>query len=152
LPIGKFYQEYYLYKTDAGSGSLEQMALAEFCKENFNSHVKTLKNKLQKKSEAICNALDKYFGSSAEYKKPDGGIFVWVEMPKKVDTSRLYELALKDGVAINPGNEWSINKSGRHKMRLCFGNPSIKEIDEGIKRLAIICRKEFGIPTKIANL
>ena len=38
------------------------------------------------------------------------------------------------------------------KMRLCFGNPSIKEIDEGIKRLAIICRKEFGIPTKIANL
>ena len=140
------------YKTDAGSGSLEQMALAEFCKENFNSHVKTIKNKLQKKSEAICNALDKYFGSSAEYKKPDGGIFVWVDMHKKVDTSRLYELALKDGVAINPGNEWSINKSGRHKMRLCFGNPSIKEIDEGIKRLAIICRKEFGIPTKIANL
>ena len=140
------------YKTDAGSGSLEQMALAEFCTENFNSHVKTLKNKLQKKSEAICNALDKYFGSSAEYKKPDGGIFVWVDMHKKVDTSRLYELALKDGVAINPGNEWSINKSGRHKMRLCFGNPSIKEIDEGIKRLAIICRKEFRIPTKIANL
>jgi len=140
------------YKTDAGSGSLEQMALAEFCTENFDSHVKSLKIKLQKKSEAICNALDKYFGSSAEYKKPDGGIFVWVDMHKKVDTSRLYELALKDGVAINPGNEWSINKSGRHKMRLCFGNPSIKEIDEGIKRLAIICRKEFGIPTKIANL
>ena len=92
---------------------------------------------MQKKSEAICDALDKYFGSSAEYKKPDGGIFVWVDMHKKVDTSRLYELALKDGVAINPGNEWSINKkTGKHKMRLCFGNPSIKEIDEGIKRLA----------------
>ena len=85
------------------------MALAEFCKENFNSHLKTLKIKLQKKSEAICHALDKYFGSSAEYKKPDGGIFVWVDMDKKVDTSRLYELALKDSVAINPGNEWSIN-------------------------------------------
>ena len=140
------------YKTDAGTGSLEQMALAEFCEINFNSHIKMLRSELQKKSEAICYAFDKYFGSSADYNKPDGGIFIWVDMPEKVDTSRLYELALKDGVAINPGNEWSINPNGKHKMRLCFGNPSIKEIDEGIKLLAEICRKEFGVPTKIANL
>jgi len=140
------------YKTDAGTGGLEQMVLSEFCENHFFDHLTILNQKLKSKAITMCEALDKYFGSSAEYKKPDGGIFVWVDMHKKVDTSRLYELALKDGVAINPGNEWSINKSGRHKMRLCFGNPSIKEIDEGIKRLAIICRKEFGIPTKIANL
>ena len=48
-----------------------------------------LRSELQKKSEAICYAFDKYFGSSADYKKPDGGIFIWVDMPKKVDTSRL---------------------------------------------------------------
>ena len=73
-------------------------------------------------------------------------------MPKKVDTSRLYELALREGVAINPGNEWSINPNGKNKMRLCFGNPSIREIDEGVKLLAEICRNEFGLPTKIANI
>ena len=139
------------YKTDAGSGSLEQMALAEFCKINFELHIKTLRIELKKKSDAICNALDKYFGSTADYNKPDGGIFVWVDLPNNVDTSRLYELALKDGVAINPGNEWSINSSGKHKIRLCFGNPSIEEIDEGIKLLAEICQKEFGIPLQIAN-
>ena len=140
------------YKTDAGTGSLEQMALAEFCETNFNSHIKMLRSELQKKSEAICYAFDKYFGSSADYNKPDGGIFIWVDMPKKVDTSRLYELALREGVAINPGNEWSINPNGKHKMRLCFGNPSIREIDEGVKLLAEICRNEFGLPTKIANI
>ena len=139
------------YKTDAGSGSLEQMALAEFCKNNFDSHTKILRKELKKKSDAICNALDKYFGSAADYTKPDGGIFVWVDLPNNVDTARLYELALKDGVAINPGNEWSINSSGEHKIRLCFGNPSIEEIDEGIKLLAEICQKEFGIPLQIAN-
>ena len=139
------------YKTDAGSGSLEQMALAEFCKNNFDSHIKILRKELKKKSDAICNALDKYFGSAADYTKPDGGIFVWVDLPNNVDTARLYELALKDGVAINPGNEWSINSSGEHKIRLCFGNPSIEEIDEGIKLLAEICQKEFGIPLQIAN-
>ena len=139
------------YKTDAGSGSLEQMALAEFCKINFNSHIKILRNELKKKSDAICNALDKYFGSTADYNKPVGGIFVWINLPNNIDTSRLYELALKDGVAINPGNEWSINSSGDHKIRLCFGNPSIEEIDEGVKILAEICQKEFGIPLQIAN-
>ena len=139
------------YKTDAGSGSLEQMALAEFCKINFNSHIKILRNELKKKSDSICNALDKYFGSTADYNKPVGGIFVWISLPNNVNTSRLYELALKDGVAINPGNEWSINSSGDNKVRLCFGNPSIEEIDEGVKILAEICQKEFGIPLQIAN-
>ncbi len=139
------------YKTDAGSGSLEQMALAEFCKINFDTHIKILRNELKKKSDTICNALDKYFGSTADYNKPVGGIFVWINLPNNVDTSRLYELALKDGVAINPGNEWSINSSGNHKIRLCFGNPSIEEIDEGVKILAEICKKEFGIPLQIAN-
>ena len=139
------------YKTDAGSGSLEQMALAEFCKINFESHIKMLRNELKKKSDVICSALDKYFGSTADYNKPEGGIFVWVDLPNNVNTSRLYELALKEGVAINPGNEWSINSSGEHKIRLCFGNPSIEEIDEGIKLLAEICQKEFGLPLQIAN-
>jgi 2-aminoadipate transaminase len=37
-------------------------------------------------------------------------------------------------------------------MRLCFGNPSTKEIDEGVKLLAEICQKEFGLPAQIANL
>jgi len=139
------------YKTDAGSGSLEQMALAEFCKANFNSHINLLRAKLKDKSDAICNALDKYFGSSADFTKPNGGIFIWISLPETVDTSRLYELALKEGVAINPGSEWSINTSGKHKMRLCFGNPSTKEIDEGVKLLAEICQKEFGVPAQIAN-
>ena len=140
------------YKTDAGSGSLEQMALAEFCKNNFSSHVNKLRSELKKKSDAICDALDKYFGSTADYQKPDGGIFIWIEMPEEVDTSRLYEIAIKQGVAINPGQEWSINPNGKHKMRLCYGNPTIDEIDEGIKLLAEICQKEFGIPNQIANL
>ena len=139
------------YKTDAGSGSLEQMALAEFCKANFNPHIKSLRAKLKDKSDSMCNALDKYFGSSADFTKPNGGIFVWISLPETVDTSRLYELVLKEGVAINPGSEWSINTSGKHKMRLCFGNPSTKEIDEGVKLLAEICQKEFGVPAQIAN-
>ena len=44
------------------------------------------------------------------------GIFIWVDMPEN-DTSKLYDVAIKQGVAINPGHEWSVNP-GKHKMRL----------------------------------
>ena len=40
-----------------------------------------------------------------------------------MDALRLSAIALKNGVAINLGNEWSIHSSGEHKIRLCFGKP-----------------------------
>lgn len=61
-----------------------------------------------------------------------------------MDASRLSAIALKNGVAINLGNEWSIHSSGEHKIRLCFGKPTLEEIDEGIKILTNLCKDEFG--------
>jgi 2-aminoadipate transaminase len=37
-------------------------------------------------------------------------------------------------------------------MRLCFANPTDKAIDEGIKKLAEVCKNEFGVPVSIANI
>jgi 2-aminoadipate transaminase len=57
------------------------------------------------------------------------------------------------GIAINPGHEWSPDKAyGRPRMRLCFGNPSRQTIREDVAALADICRREFGAPSRIANV
>lgn len=133
------------YKTDAGCGSLEQMALAGFCEQNYDTHVEGLIEVLRHKSDAMCGALDKYFGTSVRYVKPIGGIFIWITLPNNVDSSLLSSMALRRGVAINPGNEWSIHPSGKNKIRLCFGNPSPREINEGVKILADLCEEEFGL-------
>ena len=66
------------YKTDAGSGGLEQMVLAEYCEQHFFEHLKILNAQLEKKSLMMCESLDKYFGNTVEYKKPIGGIYVWI--------------------------------------------------------------------------
>jgi 2-aminoadipate transaminase len=56
-------------------------------------------------------------------------------------------------VAINPGFEWSPDPSyGRSRLRLCFGSRSHHEIRDGIAVLAEVCRREFGVPTRIANV
>ena len=66
----------------------------------------TLGVELKKKSDAMCNALDKYFGSAANYQKPDGGIFIWVDMPENVDTSRLIRYCYKTRCC---HQSWSMN-------------------------------------------
>ena len=140
-------------KRDAGSGALEQMVLAEYCSTHFDSHVSNLQTVLHEKCETIMEALASEFGTAADYRTPKGGIFIWVTLPDSVDTTKLAEVAGAEGVALNPGAEWSVDpQSGRHSMRLCFGNPTLDEIRDGITRLAEICHAEFGVPVRSANV
>lgn len=140
-------------KTDAGSGALEQMVLATYCKPHFASHVPALTRTLRTKLDTLMEALNEQFGTAAEFEEPKGGIFLWVKLPDQVDTLKLYQAALAAGVSINPGPEWSTNK-GRSgsRLRLCFASPSHQQIREGVAVLAEVCRKEFGVPSRSANV
>jgi 2-aminoadipate transaminase len=140
-------------KTDAGSGALEQMVLAEYCAPHFATHVPKLTKGLRAKLDTLMEALNEQFGTAAEFEDPKGGIFLWVKLPDNVDTLKLYQSALAAGVAINPGPEWSTDKAwGKSRMRLCFASPSHEQIREGVAKLAEICRNEFGVPARIANV
>jgi 2-aminoadipate transaminase len=140
-------------KTDAGSGAVEQMVLGEFCPAHFDEHVPRLTRGLRAKLETLMDALNEQFGTSAEFEDPKGGIFLWVKLPDQVDTLKLFQPALAAGVAINPGPEWATDKAyGKSRTRLCFANASHEAIREGIATLAEVCRREFGVPARIANV
>ena len=140
-------------KRDGGSGALEQMVLGEYCPSHFEDHVQKLRGVLKEKCDAILETLAAEFGTTAEGDAPVGGIFVWVTLPDTVDTMKLFEIASAEGVAINPGAEWVADpQTGTHKMRLCFGNPTVQEIREGVTKLAEICHREFGVPERGSNV
>jgi 2-aminoadipate transaminase len=140
-------------KTDGGTGALEQMVLAEFCAPQFATHVPRLRRGLRAKLETLMASLNEQFGTAAEFDDPKGGIFLWVKLPDQVDTMKLNAAALAAGIAINPGPEWSTDAAhGRSRLRICFASPSLQEIRDGIALLAEVCHKEFGIPTRIANV
>jgi 2-aminoadipate transaminase len=112
-----------------------------------------LRKGLRKKLDTLMEALNEQFGTAAEFEAPQGGIFLWVKLPDNVDTMQLYPVALAAGVAINPGPEWSTDRArSSSRMRLCFASPSHQEIRDGIAVLADVCRKEFGVPTRSANI
>ncbi|MGA2288543.1 PLP-dependent aminotransferase family protein [Bradyrhizobium sp.] len=140
-------------KTDAGTGALEQMVLAEYCRSHFAEHVPKLTRGLRAKLDTLTDALNEQFGTAAEFEVPKGGIFLWVKLPDHVDTLKLYQAALDAGVAINPGPEWSTGKAhAGSRLRLCFASPSHQQIREGIAVLAEVCRREFGVPARSANV
>lgn len=140
-------------KADGGTGALEQMMLAEYCRERFDQHVSHVTVLLKHKLDAMTDALEESFGTVAEFTSPPGGIFLWVTFPDTVDAMRLTNAAAARGIAINPGPEWSVDAKPAHsRVRLCFGNPTIEAIREGVRKLADVCYQEFGLPVRSANV
>lgn len=139
-------------KSDAGTPAIEQMAIARLGPV-FDAHCREVQAKLAEKCAVTCEALDAEFGAAAEYRRPEGGIFLWATLPEGVDTSRLATAAAAEGVAINPGAEWCADaEAGRRSFRLCFANAPEAAIREGVAKLAEVCRREFGLPERSANV
>jgi 2-aminoadipate transaminase len=140
-------------KTDAGTGALEQMILAEYANKHFDAHVKGLRKVLKRKCDVLIEALEAEFGTAAEFDRPEGGIFLWVKLPDGVDTMKLFQAAGKEGVAINPGVEWATNQDyAKSRLRICYANPDEQNIRDGIAKLADICHREFGTPSRSRNV
>ena len=124
-------------KTDAGSGALEQIVVAEYANSHFDAHVTRLTEVLSVKCRAMAAALREHLGGVAEFEPPRGGIFLWAALPPQVDTAELVAPAAAAGVEFNPGAGWCVDPAyGAHRMRLCFGHLSDNAIAEGIAALA----------------
>jgi 2-aminoadipate transaminase len=139
-------------KSDAGSGMLEQMTLAEFCPKYFDAHLESLIKLLKTKRDILIEALNENFGTMVDFTEPPGGIFLWVKFPDSVDTSELTKVANEAGIAVNPGPEWSVHHpEGNRHIRLCYAAPSADDIRAGVSELADVCHDRFGVPVRSAN-
>lgn len=132
-------------KSDAGSGALEQITVAEYAAAHFDDHVAALTAALSRKCDAICGALRDSFGDLAAFEAPRGGIFVWVALPSGIDTDRLVAPAAARGVEFNPGSGWCTDPGyGASRMRLCFGHLAPEAIAAGIAALADVVRSHMS--------
>ena len=126
-------------KTDAGSGALEQMVVAEYAASHFDDHAEQLTSVLHDKAQAMSEAVKEAFGDAVNFHMPQGGIFMWLTFSENIDTARFAAEAAQNGIEFNAGAGWSVDpKWGANKMRLCFGNPTEEAIREGVGALAQI--------------
>ncbi|MFO7889225.1 MAG: PLP-dependent aminotransferase family protein [bacterium] len=118
---------------------ITQAIAYEYCNRGLlDAHIKDNVALYKKKRKIMLEALEKYMPESDEiqWTKPDGGLFLWVEIPKKIDVEKMFYQAIDKKVAYVIGTAFYADDGGKNAMRLNFSFPSENEIVEGVKRLA----------------
>jgi 2-aminoadipate transaminase len=91
----------------------------------LKGHIEEICAEYKAKRDAMLDKLSKFPGG-VTYTKPDGGLFIWAELPDGVDALPIFKTATEKGVAFVPG--------GGHKntLRINFSMPSLEQIDRGM--------------------
>jgi 2-aminoadipate transaminase len=113
---------------------LAQATVYEFLRRGlFESNLERVRGLLGARRDAMLEALDRELFGRASWNRPEGGYFLWLELPEAVDASELLGRAAGAGVTFVPGADFGGRPS---TARLAFSFVSPAEIDEGVKRLA----------------
>ncbi|MEB0164680.1 PLP-dependent aminotransferase family protein, partial [Glaciimonas sp. CA11.2] len=122
--------------TDLHTAQLTQMVVYEAIKDGFlDTHIPTIRQLYSDQCDAMLAALETYFPSSATWTKPEGGMFIWVTLPKHIDTMKLLDEAIKEHVAFVPGAPFFANTPESNTLRLSFVTVPPAKIREGIEKL-----------------
>lgn len=104
--------------------------------ESYDAHLKKLRRALASQQKSLLDAVRKHFPAGCRVTKPDGGYFVWLELPEGTDSLELHRLALERGISIAPGPIFSPRREYRRCVRLNFGHPWSTEVDRAVRQLA----------------
>jgi 2-aminoadipate transaminase len=136
---------------DFGSPHLNQRLVSEAMRLGlYEPHVALLRDVYRGKLAIMLEALDTYLAPlGARYLRPEGGLYVWVELPASVDTAvnaPLFERSVEEGVLYVPGEYFFSHESGvpRSFMRLSFGVQSGERIARGVQGLARAIERTLG--------
>jgi 2-aminoadipate transaminase len=121
-----------------------QSIVNEFCRGGaFERSIETVKVALHERAERLCGALRREL-PEARFVEPEGGYFLWVELPEGTDGEALFRAAAERGVAIVKGTDFLI-EGGENAFRLAYSGVTVDQIDAGVVRLADAVRA-VGVP------
>jgi len=129
---------------DLCSPTYTQLIVAEFMKRGLmQRQVESICKLYSKKVESMLTALKKYMPKGVRWTHPEGGLFLWVKLPKNMSANDLLAKAIENKVAYVIGSAFHCNGKGQNTMRLNFSYPTEQQIDEGIQRLAKMIRENM---------
>ena len=100
----------------------------------FERSVATVKAALQERAQALSAALAREL-PEARFVEPQGGYFLWVELPEGTDGDALFAAAAERGVQIVKGTDFLL-EGGENAFRLAYSGVTVPQIEEGVARLA----------------
>ncbi|HSQ33404.1 MAG TPA: PLP-dependent aminotransferase family protein [Peptostreptococcaceae bacterium] len=123
---------------DTHTTNLTQVVCAEFLNRGLlPGHLEAITPIYSKRLDTMLDGIQKYFPPGTKYTQPEGGLFIWAELPGEPNVQALLEKAAQEyKVAFVPGKPFFINpEDGKNSLRLNFSSNTSENIEEGMKRL-----------------
>lgn len=122
---------------DLATSTLVQRALEAYVTVGrYQAHLRRSCQIFRRRRDAMLLAIRRYLPAGVRFDPPQGGLFIWLQLPKNLDSEKLLPLAWEEGLDFAPGNNFfpdEMNSTGW--LRLNFVAKAPDQINEGIKRL-----------------
>lgn len=129
---------------DLHTATLTQMVVHEVVKDGFlNEHIPTIRTLYANQCQAMLDAMEEQFPAGVTWTRPEGGMFIWVELPKQIDATKLLDQAIAARVAFVPGAPFYANDPDTHTLRLSFVTVPPERIREGIAILGKLIKEQM---------
>jgi len=114
---------------------LAQATVYQFCRSGaLERSIETVKNALRERAQTLCAALTEKL-PDARFVAPEGGYFLWIELPRGTDVDALFTAAAERGVQFVKGSDFVLEGAG-NCLRLAYSGVTPEQIEEGVGRLA----------------
>jgi 2-aminoadipate transaminase len=116
-------------------GMVAQAIVHQFCVVgDIDRSIATVNAALKERASVLATALRTHI-PGVRFTEPDGGYFLWIELPADVEVDALQPAAEKRGVAVVKGSDFLL-EGGRHALRLAYSAVPADQVEEGVRRLA----------------
>jgi DNA-binding transcriptional MocR family regulator len=118
---------------------VSQGIVHQFCVSgSLDRSIETVKAALAERVATLGEALREHL-PEARFTEPEGGYFMWVELPEGTDVAALFDAAAERGVAFVKGTDF-LMEGGENTLRLAYSGVTPDEIREGVRLLAEAAR------------
>ena len=122
--------------SDLNTPVLNQEAMAQVAEGEFETHTARTNAVYKARRDAMLTALAKHMPAGSRWTRPEGGLFIWVNLPENINAAELLARSIETvKVAFVPGGAFHPDGSGTNTMRLSFSCADFEKIEEGISRL-----------------
>lgn len=119
-----------------GSAGLGQFVISSFIKSgSYDRHLRRLRNALKVQMANMAHAIARHFPEGTKVTAPQGGLLLWLQLDRRIESMTLYRLAWAKGISILPGAICASSGTYKNCIRLNCGQPYDQRIEKGIAEL-----------------
>lgn len=127
------------FRTSVACPMLQQEVLAQFFADGgYDHHLRRLRAALKTQSDQMADAIARYFPMGCRLSIPQGGLMLWIELPRHVDSREVFTLARLEHIGVAPGAAFSTTRRFDHFIRLQYGDPWSPELEAAMRKLGQI--------------